>query len=306
MLKKKVSPTADIGVIVGRFQVPFLHEGHIELINSVMRMHPRTLVVLGLSPCVGTKNNPLDFEARKQMILQAFPKVTVLYIKDCASDEVWSKKLDEQIEDFARVQSVMLYGCRDSFIKHYFGKFPTTELESTTYISGTEIRAKISKEIKATQDFRSGVIWGINNRYPVCFPTVDVAIFNDDMTKILLARKPYEEKYRFIGGFANPGSLSFEEDARREVREEANIEVSDPVYICSSIIDDWRYRNESDKIKTTLFACKYIAGKPVGSDDVAEVKWFNTTLDIEKDVVSEHRGLMKTLIEKMKQNKITL
>ena len=39
-------------------------------------------------------------------------------------------------------------------------------------------------------------------------------------------------------------------------------------------VNDWRYRNEDDKIITTLFTTEYVGGDPVGSDDIAEVKWF--------------------------------
>ena len=75
-----------------------------------------------------TRNNPLDFEARKQMILTDYPDVVVLYIKDTHSDELWSKRLDSQIADVAGpTQTVTLYGSRESFIAHYHGRHDTCE-----------------------------------------------------------------------------------------------------------------------------------------------------------------------------------
>ena len=89
--------TADVGVIIGRFQVPELHSAHIELIESVRSYHQKVIIFLGVSPLLVTANNPLDFESRKQMILEKYPDVNVLYIKDIVNDSVWSKRLDEQI-----------------------------------------------------------------------------------------------------------------------------------------------------------------------------------------------------------------
>ena len=72
----------DVGVIVGRFQVPSLHEAHRELIQSVVNKHPRTIIFLGVSPVPTSRNNPLDFETRRRMIQDEFPEVEILYIKD--------------------------------------------------------------------------------------------------------------------------------------------------------------------------------------------------------------------------------
>ena len=169
----------DVGVIVGRFQVPELHVAHRALIEHVCQEHDKVLIFLGLSPLMVTRENPLDFEARKQMILAAFPHVNVLYIKDVHSDEVWSRKLDEMVSDnVTPAQSVVLYGGRDSFINHYHGKYPTQELEQDVWVSGNEIRAEISKKsVKSSPDFRAGVVWAAYSQFPTAYPCVDVAIF---------------------------------------------------------------------------------------------------------------------------------
>lgn len=288
--KSKANATS-IGVIVGRFQVPHLHEVHEELIRLVANNHPKTIIFLGLSPCKGTKNNPLDFEARKQMILSTFPDVTVMYLMDTRSDEVWSSNLDKRLNEMMNPHdNVTLYGGRDSFLSHYKGKHKTQELESDRIISGSEIRNELSKKTKASSEFRDGVIWAVYNRYPTTYTTVDIAVFNEDYSKILLARKPDEKEYRLIGGFSTPESTSFEDDARREVMEEAKIEVSEMTYLGSFFIDDWRYRSEADKIKTILYATKYTYGRPEGADDVAEVRW---TTAGEVEIVKEHQELIE-------------
>lgn len=276
-------PKTDVGIIVGRFHVPELHSEHIDLIKSVVKNHPKVIIFLGVSPLLVSANNPLDFEARKQMILEKFPDVIVLYIKDTKYDTVWSKRLDGQISDVVSDnQTVTLYGSRDSFISHYKGKFPVVELEATKFVSGTEIRRAIKSKVRPTYDFRAGVIWAALNRFKQTYHTVDVAIFNEAETEVLLGRKPGNDKYQFVGGFTDPGCNSDEEDAKREVFEETGLEVGPLEYVGSSNVNDWRYKNEVDKIRTSLFKTHRVFGCAKGADDIPEVKWFklNEVLDV--------------------------
>ena len=289
----------DVGVIVGRFHVHDLHQAHIELIQTVTNEHPKVILFLGLSPCKVTVRNPLDFESRKQMILEKFPDITVQYIKDIpGDDEVWSKKLDEQISDLVGPKTtVTLYGSRDSFIPHYKGRYKTQELEQTRYVSGTELRREISAKVKKSPDFRAGVIWAVNNQYDKVYPTVDAVIFSSNGTRLLLAKKPHETKLRFVGGFAERKG-SYEDDVKREVAEETGLEVSEPEYLGSFTVDDPRYRSENDKIKTAVFVVKHVFGAPKANDDIAELYW----VDLEKFrcdmLVKEHYPIFDLLYAK--------
>jgi len=268
-------PKVDVGAIVGRFQVHELTAGHIDLIQSVVNKHDRVIIFLGNAPIRSTYNNPLDYGPRRKMIEAAFPTVEVHYIDDTPNDEQWSKNLDRQIAKLLNAhQKILLYGSRDSFLKQYKGKYPTCEHEATVFTSGTEIRRRVCNNYPANADYRAGVIAGTAMRYPTAFQTVDIAVFSEDGTRLLLARKPDETGWRFIGGFSDPRSESLEADARREVQEEACIEIGGITYLFSTKVDDWRYRGEIDCIKTAMFAAKYISGRPTGADDIAEVAWF--------------------------------
>lgn len=297
---------AEVGVLVGRFQVNELHEGHKALISYVMAKHPKVILFLGLSPVRVTRNNPLDFEARKQMVLNEYPNVNVLYIKDVSSDEVWSKKLDDQIRDLVGpMATVALYGGRESFIDHYTGVYPTEEVQEKEFKSGTSLRQKLGAHVKADPAFRAGVIWAAYNRYPTTYPTIDVAIWNEDHTQLLMARKPRESKYRFIGGFVMPGQ-TLEETCRREVDEEAHISITDPEYIGSFPVDDWRYRREMDGILTSLFQAKHQFGRPTPDDDIEELKWFSIGekgdavrwMQVRKEIINSHLPLWDMLMIK--------
>ena len=292
---------SQIGVIVGRFQVNELHKGHKALIDYVRSRHPKVIIFLGLSPIKCTFANPLDFETRKKMIQQEYPDVNVLYIKDCKSDKIWSNKLDEMIDDLKGPhESALLYGGRDSFINHYTGKFPTKELKQNKFVSGSDIRFKISQTSKTSKNFRTGVIYATMHQYPTAIPTVDVAIFNDDYTEILLGRKEQEKEFRFIGGFVTPGD-TWEQTVRRETFEETNLEITGIQYVKSFYIDDWRYKKEIDKITTSLFTVKILSGRPVPGDDIFELKWFKfNDVNVEKDIVQEHREMFNYL-KKFKQ-----
>ena len=302
-MKEKVTKATDVGVIVGLFKVNELHEAHVDLITSVLNKHDRVLVFLGNSTIRNTLNNPLDYRARRTMIADKFPTVEIHYINDNPSDTAWTKNLDKLIgEQLLPMQTVTLYGSRDSFLKCYTGKFNTCELEATTFISGTEVRRRVCNNYPPTADYRAGMIAATAYRFPTAFQTVDIAVVNDK-GELLLARKPEEKKWRFIGGFSDPVSVSLEEDAKREVQEEAGVEVGNITYLGSTLINDWRYRGEIDKIKTALFVAKYVFGKPEGADDVAEVKWVSINNLTKNDIVETHHVLIDMFNEKFGANR---
>lgn len=272
----------DVGVIVGRFQVDMLHAGHRELIQHVVDKHPRVIVLLGVAATRGERDEALDFEARKMMILEEFPSVICLYVKDMNNNAAWSHALDMLIRDVVSPRSsVVLYGSRQSFIAWYSGNYDTQELLQSTYISGTDVRNDIARRVNNSRDFRAGWIHGAYDRYPAVVPTVDIAIFKDaSASALLLVRKPGEPLWRFPGGYADPGSPTYEVDATREAREETQLEVSRPEYIGSTVVDDWRYRSSVNKIKTILFAAYKLSGAERPSDDLkgGDMRWVDITV----------------------------
>lgn len=295
-----------VGVIVARFQVAELHEAHKELIDTVLSNHAKVMIFLGLSQVRGSIYDPLDFQPRKQMILEAYPhdkypNLTVGYVKDNRSDEDWSNKLDGQIRDhLGPNDTVVLYGSRDSFLTHYKGKFETRELQATRFVSGTELRQKIAQAPQSNPQFRAGAIWASYQRHPTVYSTVDIAVFDPKERRILLARKPLETGYRFVGGFASPTDDSFEEAALRELEEETQITVGlDALrYVGSKKVNDWRYAtNPSEKIMTHVYVGLYSMGAPRADDDIAEVRWFDyDKFDAENafdySIVEEHIPLV--------------
>lgn len=137
---------------------------------------------------------------------------------------------------------------------------------------------------------------------PRCDQAVDIAIFNHDASKILLVRKPHQDKLRFPGGFSDVGSDSLEDDAVRETFEETQLVVENPVYIGSRKINDPRYAETIHRVKTCLFAVYGYSGTAVPSDDLkgGECRWIDTSELKTIEMMTEHSKLRDMLVEKLK------
>lgn len=289
---------ADIGVIIGRFQINRLHDAHRALIDSVIERHSKVIIFLGVTTSIGSRKNPLDFASRKAMIEEEYSDKlsAILPLRDMKDDVLWSKQVDEKIREVFSMGSVILYGSRDSFIPHYHGRFTTCELEAAHKVSATEIRKEVSNIVEKSADFRAGMIYAAYQTFPHVFPTVDIAIVKEETDEVLLGRKPYETKFRFVGGFTDVEDESYEAAAKREVVEETGLEVDDLKYLGSAKVSDWRYRSNEDRGITTLFfKAKYIFGTPKAKDDIAETKWLKISDLNEDNLVAEHVKLLKFL-----------
>lgn len=307
MLKtaEEVVEKTGVGVVVGRFQVASLTEGHKDLLDSVNHRHEKMVVVVGLAPVRATKNNPLDYETRRRMIVELYPQATVAYIEDHPSDQQWSKNLDKVISNATPPGGkIVLYGSRDSFQTGYHGRYPTKELLQEIYTSGTKERERLSYVTVDNEGFRQGAIWASQQRFPTAYQAVDIAIVDPATNRLLMARKKIDgDLFRFVGGFVDPSDQRMDHlelSASREVREETGLEVGFPKYICSMAVDDWRYRSEHDSITTALFESMYTFGRPEPMDDIDELKWFEFDFvkeNYEKMLVVGHRPLMARYIK---------
>ena len=298
-----------IGVVVARFQVHELHEGHHYVIKQVVDNHKKTIIFLGVPQFIGTKKNPLDFDTRKKMVQEHYPDAVIVALPDQRDNQKWAKELDKRIREVYPHGDVLFYGSRDFFIPYYVnngGKFQTKELEPLGTFAGTDVRKLISEEVKNSVDFRSGVIYHAYNLYPRTIPTVDLAPVNSDKTKLLLAKKYDEEQYRFIGGFIKPTDSNITHASRRIIHKECGINcvIDSFRYINSIQIDDWRFKSEEDKIMTQFFLCQYSWGQITPSDDIKELSWVELNLItdnwVQKNLCQEHHSLMNELLKFLK------
>lgn len=302
MMKPVESPTTAVGVVVARFQVDRLTAAHIELLETVMARHPKVVVVLGVAPLIGRPNNPLDVEARMQMIRSVFPGVILVAHPNHRNDTVWSLGLDRLLALHCPLQTCTLYGARDSFLPHYLGKYPTCMLESADHmsVSGSAVRGRLSQAAIDSPEFRAGVIVGASQGYPRMDRAVDIAVF-DDAGRLLLGRKLGEELYRFPGGYCEISTPDDETDARREVMEETGLETGPLIYLGSCNIPDWRYLGERGGIRTSFFATKRCYGSAKAGDDLDSLhwtEWATFQLGYPSMLMPEHQGLGRLLCDK--------
>lgn len=292
------------GIIVGRFHVDELHDGHKEIFRQVMALHTRVFVFLGVAPFPLTQENPLDFLSRKWMIEDSFPSLTCLSIPDMRTDEEWSKELDRRIGEVAKYGEVALYGGRQSFISRYKGNYPALELQVKFPVSGTEIRDTICNQVRRSADFRAGIIHAVRNRFPAAMSTVDMAVLRLDTSEICLIHKSGDTLadgtilWRFPGGFVTARKdKSKVEAAVRETAEETGLEVTDIEHLGSFAVEDWRLRGEADQVYTDFFVGLNAFGAPRGEDDAAVARFFRLNQLAKIPFVEEHFALREVLLD---------
>lgn len=302
----------DVGVVVGRFQVPKLHPGHVALIERVADQCHNALVLVGVAPALGTKEDPLDFMIRARMINRAFPSVMVLPLMDRPSDEEWSKNLDTLVRATFPLASVRLFGGRDSFKKHYKGDFQVQEISTVGDHNGTDARKLTGKVLIDTPEFRAGVIYSTQNRYPRLHMTIDVALVKRGLNngklaphdnQVLLGRRRPKDPLIFPGGFVDPTDDSLEMAAVRELDEETGLSghgESAFEYVGSFLVNDWRYRKD-ERIMTALFMVDHTWGTPKPTPELEELAFFAVEPRLRAQVSPGHQVLFDALMKRLKR-----
>jgi A/G-specific adenine glycosylase len=95
----------------------------------------------------------------------------------------------------------------------------------------------------------------------------------DGRGHVLLGRRgiePHRGLWDTPGGFTRPGE-SLEDCVRRELREEAGIEVE--VGRLITTLPDV-YGSDGEETVNAFYECRLAAGEPRPDDDVAELRWF--------------------------------
>lgn len=143
-------PEIKLGVVIGRFQTPYLHVGHLNIIATAIRENDCAHIIVGCTEGnVANERNPYSFEERKAMINKLFPQVMVVGMQDVPNDDVqWSENIDSLLKLYRWIndyKECTLYHSRDSFVSHYHGIHKTKEVEEIAGYSATKIREALKQ-----------------------------------------------------------------------------------------------------------------------------------------------------------------
>jgi len=291
----------ELGVVIARFQAPVLTEAHQYLLRQVATRVERILVLLGVAPVPFLRKNPLEFSLRSRMVTdwvaQEFPQKEVLVqaLYDCHGDEEWVSRVEQAIGAVNINGPATIFCGPDGagpFYKRGGGKHPIEILDAAGG-HASKIRHELGP--RYTEDFRAGVIYATERRFVNPFPVIDAIIRDGD--QILLGHKKIDRRddgreWRLIGGFVDVTDGSLESAVKREVREETGLEVSEPMYVGSAVVDDWRFRNGPEGILTAVFSCQRVFGKERANDDIEALRWFPKD-EVGKVIHPTHEHLLK-------------
>jgi bifunctional NMN adenylyltransferase/nudix hydrolase len=290
-----------VGVVIGRFQCHRLTEGHEALLDKADE-HSKLLICIGVSGVVGTPHDPLDYQAREQMLKEEYPCSVIVPLPDNPTNEGWTKQINQLLNIMFPTDDVVIYCGRvdsgKSLQSGYHGPHKVHEIDEIPNVSATNLRASISRSVEASEAFRRGVIYGATNQFTRCDPVVDICVWKptDNGVEILLGRRHNEGgKLRLPGGHINASDKTAEDAAKRELHEETGVEAGE-----FEILDQIRVVERDAAgyaMFTTLFLAKYLHGAGVGGDDLDDCVWVNKSQLAQYLYADSHRRLLDIAIE---------
>lgn len=316
-----------LGVLIGRFQVPEMHEGHRFLVREMLEKCDRVLILFGSANRTRSVKNPFTYQERKAAALKLFPTILTAPINDYLySDSQWMADVAATIEDCREGLcheyetgdvEVVLYGHHkdgNDYLR-WFPQYQYVNINSDIDISGTEVRNSFSHLLP--ENVQADMAYFAKerktfSRYP--YPGSLNICCGDAVVEclghiLLIKRKftPGAGNWALPGGHKNTDE-TFLQCALRELKEETNIRIPEPVLLGS--IKSTRLfdspKRSSGIPKLTLAVHLVVKPNPDGSlprangsDDAAETSWVPIADVLNKlklhddhgDIISEMTGV---------------
>lgn len=293
-----------VGVVIGRFQVHRLHDGHRAIINEAGK-HQKLLIVVGVSAHLVTPSDPLDYPTRVQMLKEQYPLATIVPLGDQPTDRGWSHKLDELVSTAYPTDRATVYFGRGSSLKRYLGRHAPAEIEMVSPMSGTDVRAEVGKRIEDNEAWRAGVIYAAHNMWSRAVPVVDIAVTRPgpegEGPDVLLGQRQNEGgKWRFPGGHIDVMDSGALAAAKRELTEETGLEAADFEIIGNYKVTSWR-DTQGCAMFSTFFRAKYVHGAARASSDLDSLEWIPYRKLTHRSFMDSHSFLVDVLIGHLSQ-----
>ena len=128
-------------------------------------------------------------------------------------------------------------------------------------------------------------------KFPKADITVDVIIVNKKDEMLLVKRKnePYKDCWAIPGGYLNVGKESIEDAARREVKEETDLD---------TMVKFWNYYDTPDRdprgVTITMVFIALVLNDVVATagDDAKEVKWVKIDEVLNENLAFDHKKII--------------
>lgn len=131
-------------------------------------------------------------------------------------------------------------------------------------------------------------------------PTVSIVLINNQDQLLLTKRlrEPFKDWWDLPGGFVEQGE-TFEEAAKRELKEEVNANPQDLKYI-GSFSDDYRYRGTIIPVVAAVFTAEISDNTTiVVADDVSDYKFMKISeIEIDKIAFASQRLFIQKYFKK--------
>lgn len=310
-----------VGVLIGRFQVPEMHEGHRFLVREMLEECDKVLILFGSANRAPSPRNPFSYVYRAQAAKALFPDIYTAPLNDYLyNDSQWVADVDNTIQYMLAhkmgcdTAKVILYGHKKdgNDYLNWFPQYEYVNINSDIDISGTEVRRSsyplLPKAIQDDMDYYGKEALAFSNYpYPenLNFCCADnVVECSGHILLIQRKRAPGAGTWALPGGFKN-NNETFLECAIRELYEETNLRVPEKVLrgsIVSTSIFDHPARS-TGIVRNTMAVYYRFPANPDGSlprangaDDAQEAKWVSIAdistgkyqlFDDHADIISE-------------------
>ena len=291
-------------IIVGSFHTEWLADETIQKLLPIIQNTKTNIIFLLQDNGIVNQKWPLPFQERSEMLREVFEPntITIGPLPDCELDEDWTAAIEQRLDLLLPENNrCTLYFSEASAACYHPKKYKVVESlkKFNSNLCPPYVRT-FGDITDISIAYRKGIRESYLRSYGCVYPTVDIALTKiDNMRRmILVGKKKNESFYRLPGGFVDKKDETRQLAARRELYEETNLTVEGNLISLGDFkIDDWRYKNTTDSILTTLFLGEYSFGiLKAGDDLVKEVAWI--PLDTADAVIGKAH---KPLISKVKE-----